>query len=286
MRRVVPIILLCALLPLHAVSLRYAAQARKALPQGREEAAYAIPGPILKITSLEFDGLASDLMFLRALVFYGSTYERKEKPRVKDWEWQRLYRELTAATDLDPYFRDPYYFAEGTLPWDGHLVNETNLLLEKGSKFRDWDWLMPFYVGFNHFYFLQDNAQASTYLMEASKRPGSSVTIASLATRLAVKGDRTETAIVFLEQLLTQEKDEEIKKEYKVRLKALKGIWVLEKAVASYNASFGKPPASLNALVERRLLRQIPVDPYGGTFYLDEDGAVKTTSDLRHKEDK
>ena len=282
MRRVVPIILLCVLLPLHAVSLKSAAKAWKALPQGRETA-YSIPGPILKVTSLEFDGLASDIMFLRALVFYGSTFERTEKPRVKPWEWQRLYRELTSATDLDPYFRDPYYFAEATLPWDGDMVSETNILLEKGSKYRDWDWLLPFYAGFNYFYFLDENGKASDLLMESSKRPGASATVASLATRLAVESNRTETAIVFLEQLLTQEKDEKTKKEYIVRLKALMGIQVLEKAVVSYKASFGGPPASLNALIERRLIRQMPVDPYGGTFYLDEDGAVKTTSDLRRR---
>jgi hypothetical protein len=279
MRRVVPIILLCVLLPLHVVSLRSTTTAWQALPQG-EATAYAIPGPILKITALEFDGLASDFMFLRALVFYGSTFERTEKPRVKEWEWRRLHHELTAATDLDPYFLDPYYLAQA-MTWEGSVVKETNILLAKGSQYRDWDWMLPFFAGFNHFYFLQENDQASVYLMKASRRPDATPVFASLATRLAKKGNRTENAIVFLQEMLKREEDEEIKMGYLLRLEALNGILALEKAVAAHKTQFGRPPATLTELVEQRLLEQIPVDPYGGQFYLDAEGSIKTTSELR-----
>jgi len=286
MRRVVPIVLLCVLLPLHVASLRSAGSAWKALPQG-EETAYAIPAPILKLTALEFDGLASDFMFLRALVFLGSTFERDNWPHsVKESEWRGLYRDLSAATDLDPYFLDPYYVAQASLTWDGHLVRETNLLLDKGIRTRDWDWMLPFFAGFNSFYFLQENKQASVYLMESSKRPGAAPLVASLATRLAVKGKQTENAVIFLEEMLRNEEDEGIKKNYRIRLEALHGILALEKAVELYAAKMGKPPASLQDLVAERVIAKIPVDPYAGTFYLDVDGSVKTTSDLREAKKK
>jgi hypothetical protein len=280
MRRIVPIILLCALLPLHVATLRSAGSEWKALPQG-EETAYTIPGPILKLTSLEFDGLAADFMFLRALVFYGSTFERTEKPRVKEWEWRRLYNDLAASTDLDPYFLDPYYFAQANLTWEGNLVRETNLLLEKGSQYRDWDWMLPFYVGFNHFYFLKENDQASVYLMEASRRPGATPLIASLATRLALKGKRTENAIFFLKEMLRREEDEEVKKSYRLRLEALSGILALERAVELFREKFEYFPTSLDSLVEAGLISKIPIDPYGGKFFISYDGSIGTTSDLR-----
>jgi hypothetical protein len=280
MRRIVPIILLCALLPLHVATLRSAGSEWKALPQG-EETAYTIPGPILKLTSLEFDGMAADFMFLRALVFYGSTFERTEKPRVKEWEWRRLYNDLAASTDLDPYFLDPYYFAQANLTWEGNLVREANLLLEKGSQYRDWDWMLPFYVGFNHFYFLKENDQASVYLMEASRRPGATPLIASLATRLALKGKRTENAIFFLKEMLRREEDEEVKKSYRLRLEALSGILALERAVELFREKFEYFPTSLDSLVEAGLISKIPIDPYGGKFFISYDGSIGTTSDLR-----
>ncbi|ALC16919.1 hypothetical protein DSOUD_2154 [Desulfuromonas soudanensis] len=280
MRRIVPIVLLCALLPLHVATLRNAGREWKALPQG-EETAYTIPGPVLKLTSLEFDGVAADFMFLRALVFYGSTFERTEKPRVKEWEWRRLYNDLAAATDLDPYFLDPYYFAQANLTWEGNLVRETNLLLEKGSQYRDWDWMLPFYTGFNHFYFLKENDQASVYLMEASRRPGATPLIASLATRLALKGKRTENAIFFLREMLRREEDEEVKKTYRIRLEALSGILALERAVELFREQFGYLPTSLDSLVEAGLISKIPIDPYGGKFFISYDGSIGTTSDLR-----
>jgi hypothetical protein len=281
MRWAVPVILLCLLLPLHVASLRSAGDAWKALPRG-DETTYAVPAPILKLTTLEFDGLAANFMFLRALVFLGSTFERDNWPHsIKESEWRALHRDLAAATDLDPYFLDPYYVAQANLTWDGHLFRETNLLLEKGSRYRDWDWMLPFFAGFNHFYFLQENEQASIYLMEASRRPGASPLFASLATRLAVKGRRTENAIIFLEEMLRSEEDEGIKKGYRIRLEAMHGILALEKAVELYTVRTGQPPTNLQALLAGQIIEQIPVDPYGGSFYLDADGSVKTTSDLR-----
>jgi len=280
MRWLLVIVLLITLSAFHALALGKAAEQRKALPKD-EGNAYVIPSPILKITALEFDGLASDFMFLQALVFEGSTFERKERPRVKEWEYRWMYNTLNASTDLDPYFFDPYYFGNANLTWEGNLVRETNILLDKGSRSRDWDWMLPFYIGFNNFYFLQDNEKASEYLMEASKRPGASPMLASLAARLAYKANKTENAIIFLQEILSRTDDENTKKMYEMRLNALKGILFLERAAAAYQERFKRQPGKLDDLTAKNIIREIPKDPYGGKFYIDKDGSIKTTSELR-----
>lgn len=280
MRTAIPVAVLFALLSLHILTVPVLSERRKMLPKG-EEASYVLPAPLLKITALEFDSLASDFTFLQAMVFMGSTFERKERPRVKEWEWRWLHDTLNASTDLDPYFLDPYYFGEANLTWEGNMIREANKLLEKGSKYRDWDWMLPFFIGFNHFYFLQENDRASEYLMEASKRPDASPMFASLATRLAYKGNRTENAIIFLRQLLKDTTDERLKKEYETRLTALEKILFLEKAVTVYNERFEKAPSKLDDLVTAGIIRTVPEDPYGGKFYIDTEGSIKTTSDLR-----
>lgn len=280
MRWLSVIVLLIGLSTFHFFALSKAAEQRKLLPQN-EGSSYVIPSPILKITALEFDGLASDFLFLQALVFQGSTFERKERPRVKEWEWRWMYNTLNASTDLDPYFFDPYYFGNANLTWEGNLIRETNTLLDKGSRYRNWDYVLPFFIGFNYFYFLQENDKASEYLMEAAKRPGASPLYGTLAARLAYKAKRTETAIIFLEEILKKTDDETIKKAYEKRLNALNGILFLEKAVGAYQDKFKNPPEKLGDLLAKNIIREIPQDPYGGKFYIDKDGSIKTTSELR-----
>jgi hypothetical protein len=281
MRLLLVIVALFILSAFHVFALEKASEQRKALPQD-EGSAYVIPAPILKITALEFDGLASDFLFLQALVFEGSTFERKEKPRVKEWEYRWMYNILSASTDLDPYFFDPYYFGNANLTWEGNLIKETNTLLDKGSRYRDWDWMLPFYIGFNNFYFLQDNEKAAFYLMEAAKRPTYSGTLLpTLAARLAYQGKRTENAIIFLQEILSKTEDKNIRWIYERRLNALKAILFLEKAVAAYQDKFKAQPNKLDELIAKGILSELPQDPYGGKFYLDKDGSIKTTSELR-----
>lgn len=283
MQRALPLILLSVLLPAHLLTLSIVTGERRMLPRG-EGKAYVLPSPILKITTLEFDGLASDFMFLQALVFHGGTFERKERPRVKEWEWRWMLNTLNASTDLDPYFLDPYYFGNANLTWEGGLVKETNAFLEKGMTHRDWDWMLPFFIGFNHFYFLQEDAKASEYLMEAFRRPGASPMLASLATRLAYKGKRTENAIIFLEEILKRTEDEVLRRHYEKRLEALKAILFLERAVGIYKDRFGREPSDLKGLIERGIINQLPEEPYGGEFYIDKDGSINTTSRLMDQE--
>lgn len=264
----------------HVIVTGRAAQERIALPVDLRTPAN-LPAPLLRISALEFKGLLADFLFLKAHVFIGGTHERTNEPRVTEEEWRWVLGMLKASTDLDPVFLDPYYLANSQLTWDAGLVKEANLLLAQGSTARPWDWLLLFYQGFNHFYFLEDDQTASELLMEASHRPDAPPMIASLASRLAYQGSRTANAITFLEGLLAKEEDEKRREEYQLRLQALRSVTVLEQALEYFRGEFQREPLSLAELREAGILRAVPVDPYGGEFYLDEQGRVKTTSDLR-----
>ncbi len=279
MQRILPGIIIVLLLPAYLFSLSAVESKRKMLPQDAE-VSYVLPSPILKITALEFHGLAADFLFLKALTFYGGTISRKERPRIKEQEWRWMYDVLDASTDLDPYFFDPYYFANASFTWEAHMVKETNTLLAKGSRYREWDYMIPFFMGFNEFYFLHDNAKASEYLMEGSKRPDAPPFMATLAVRLAYKVDRTKIAIAFLRETLDKTKDKNTRKELGMRLEVLQGVLALERALEAYKNKFGQPPHDLKELPAKGFIEHIPADPYGGEFYIDEDGSVKTTSDF------
>jgi hypothetical protein len=273
-------LLLAALFAVHVQALVRAGDERKFLPSDAGSG-LVIPSPILKITSLEFKGLVSDLLFIEALVFEGSTYLRKEVPRVKPEEWQWLDKVLTASTDLDPYFSDPYYLANALLTWDGGLIRETNIMLEKGTRYRDWDWMLPFFAGFNSFFFLHDNAKAAEFLETASQRPGPSEQLLSLASRLAYKEKKTENAILFLEAITKKTEDERLKKVYETRVRALQARLFLERAVSVYKEKFGRFPAFLQRLIDSGIIKEIPMDPYGGKFSISRGGEITCTTDYK-----
>lgn len=278
MRRMLPVLGLVALFAANVALLGKAADARKQLPQA-DVSAMVLPTPLLRISSLEFKGLAADFLFLDVLVYYGGTLNRTERPYVKDWEWKWFEKGLRASTELDPYFFDPYYFGNALFSWEARMVREANALLEKGSNYRTWDWVLPFMAGFNYFYFLQENEKAAEQIMEASRRPKANPMLASLASKLAFKERRTETSIQFLEETIRRTDDEAIREDLKKRVDALRRIYVLEQAVVIYRQRFHRSPKGLEDLVDAKILRELPVDPYGGTFALAPDGSVRSSTD-------
>lgn len=282
MRRLLATLVLLAVLAAGQVAtLWWAAGARQALPLP-EDHGYVLPGPLLRVVAGEFRGLAADFCFLQGLTAYGKLLESAGPSQARDSDWQRVYRLLDAATDLDPYFFDPYYFGNAVLSRNPEMIPRINQLLEKGLEWRDWDWLLPFYLGFNHFYYLQDSGRAAEYLMLGAQRPDAMPLLATLAARLAYQENRTENAIVFLRGILSRTEDERTRELYQVRLEALEKIHYLEQAVLVYRQHYGEMPGTLKVLQERGVISAIPEDPYGGTFYLDADGSVKSTSELTY----
>ncbi len=262
----------------HLFTLKQLTADRKDLIQQNEELT-AFPVSAVKLLSLDYRNLMADLIFSRTMSFYGGKLDRQEE--VDSQTWEVIYKRLDLASELDPYFVDPYYFGQSVLTWAAGMYHEANNLLDRGRRFRTDDWFLPFFMGFNSFYFLHDNAQAAEYLMESSKRPGSPPLVGLLAARLASNSGGTETAISFLQQLEAHTEDDANRNLIHNRRITLEGILVLEQAVALYEQKFRELPKDLDALVKKGFLKQLPTDPYGGTFYLNDQGKIWTTSDLR-----
>jgi hypothetical protein len=283
-RGIIGVLLLC-LAAAHVVLLDEAGRARRDLPLP-DDHGYVLPGPLLRLITGEFRGLAADFCFLQGLVAYGRTMEQDLSEEEKHRAWQRVYRLLDAGTDLDPYFFDPYYFANASLSRNPAMVPKINAMLEKGLDHRDWDWMLPFFLGFNHFYYLHDNVKAAEYLMMGAQRPGAMPLLATLAARLAYEGNRTENAIVFLRGMISRTENEQTRELYRTRLETLEKIHYLEQAVAAYRQRVGRAPSNLVDLLVGGIIVSIPEDPYGGVFYLAKDGSVQSTSDLTYARGK
>lgn len=268
-------ILILFLLPLHYISLE---KSRLTKPSVREEKIF-LPEPFLKIFSGEFKGILADLLIINLSSYYGGIIMEKKEAIEKEFEY--MYRVLKSASILDPYYFDIYYFTQSILAWDARMPDKAIEILKIGSEKRKHDWIIPYWIGFNYYYFLHDKKNASLFFKDASLRPGASDLVASMSIISDYEGGETEMAILFLEDMIKRTDDEHKKNKFLIRLDALKKIKYLEKALEIYKSKFGQYPDKIEKLVENKIINQIPQDPYGGKFYIDEQRMIKTTSNLR-----
>ncbi len=168
-----------------------------------------------------------------------------------------------------------------TLAWDFNRIDLANKLLKKATSYRTWDFNPPYYLGFNHYYFLKDNAIASKYLMEAANRGGGPSFIVPLATRLSVYHNDFTPAILLLKEQLRSTQNPVMAKHLKTRLNAILTLDRLEKKVEEFKKHHGQFPKRISDLITAKLITSIPEDPYGGEFFIKPDGHVYTTSNLR-----
>ena len=275
MRRFLVVFSIMLLLPLYIFFQRgiwtNRAQVRSEAPAG-----FLIPSGFSRILALGYKGVLSDYLFLKATTFYG---DRSLKQKVlSEEDWHFFITSLDVVTDLDPYFFDPYILGEGVLTWGTQKYDDANRLLEKGLKYRKNDWRIPYFIGFNYFYFLKNYAKGAEYMMEASRLPGSPAYLPSLAARLAYYGDKTKTALVFLRQMLAESKDQRITAFLQKRLDALEKAVYLEDLIEKFHSEQGRYPAHLTELVRYGYLDKLPVDPYGGQWVFNKSGRVFSTS--------
>jgi len=242
---------------------------------------YVLPPEVSRVMAVGNKGLLADFLFLKTMTFFGERFQTGEVPSEADWSY--LIQSLDTVTDLDPYFLDPYVFCEGVLVWWGGKIDVANRLLEKGISKRTWEWRLPFYAGFNSFYFQQDYTQGSAYVMAAAEIPGSPDFLKTLAARLAYYGKKTKTAVLFLQQMLLETNNPQVRKTLEKRLLALEGASSIEEAREKYFKDFGHYPEHLIDLVGGGYLEELPQEPYGGRWGVLPNGRVYSTSRFAEK---
>jgi len=215
----------------------------------------------------------------RVMFYFGSFFDPNDNRLQKFPEYQSMFKHLENAVKIDPYNMDAYYFAQAAFTWEVGHAKDVNKMLDYGMQYRTWDYWLPFYAGFNAAYFLKDYATAAKYMQIAAKMSNNSL-YTRLAARYFNEAGKSGLGLAFLETMAKGARNETVKGIYEKRIAAYKSLRRIEDAVASFVAKTGKQPDKLATLVRAGLMQEIPQDPYGGEFYLDATGKVRTTSDF------
>lgn len=233
---------------------------------------------VLRYAALDHHPLVGAYYTLKALNYFGGQSLGGESD---DMDYLGIYQAIEAALRLDPYNMDAYYFSQAILVWDLREIRLANSILAYGMRHRTWDPFLPFSAGFNYSYFLRDYERAAHYYRRGAEMSGSPL-MTSLTSRFLYESGQTQLAINYLRTLLPQLKNEALRQSSLRRLEALQAIDLVEQALVRYRQAHGGNvvPANIEDLVTAGFLPSMPKEPYGGHFYLDEEGRVRTTSNL------
>jgi len=242
---------------------------------------YVPEAKVLKFITADQRYAIADWVVLKVLFYFGSLVEKAkgENLYASKPDYLGMFRILQTGLRLEPYNADAYYFAQAAFTWEIGRYAEVNNLLEHGMKYRTWDSQLPFFAGFNAAYFMKDYKKAAEYMKKAAEI-AKEQQFATLAARYFYEAGETEFAILFIDMMKSSAKDANERKLYEYRRKALIAVKSIENAIKVYRLRAGTAPATLAELVSGGYLPLIPDDPYGGKFYLDEDGKVRSTSKL------
>lgn len=235
----------------------------------------------LKFITADQRYLVADWVVLKVLFYFGSLIEKAEGGNLvaSKPDYPGMFKMLQTALKLEPYNADAYYFAQAAFTWEVGRYKEVNNLLDYGMKYRTWDAQLPFFAGFNAAYFMKDYKKAAEYMKKAAEI-AKEQQFATLAARFFYEAGETDFGILFIDVMKSSAKDTNEKKLYEFRRNALLAVKSIEDAIKLYQRKLGGSPAALADLVSTGFLTSIPQDPYGGKFYLDPQGKVRSTSKL------
>jgi hypothetical protein len=175
----------------------------------------------VKLWSLGFDAAVADYFWLRAIGVVGA-----EQGAVEE-QGEVLADLIDLVTTVDPWVSHPYRFAAVWLTRDRGMVERGNRLLERAISYHPLDWRNRYHLGFNHFYYLDEQLRAADLLEGAIGLEGAPDYLAPLVARLRSREGGLQVAAAFLVQMIESAEDEYKKAEY---LKALDEIQIEERA--------------------------------------------------------
>jgi hypothetical protein len=225
---------------------------------------------------LGFTALVADYYWLQAVQVVGAN------DFVASRSATQIGKLLDVVTDLDPWVDHPYRFGAVWMTDSEENVRHANQLLRRGIAYHPDDWRNRFYLGFNQFYYLEENEAAADTLEPATQLKGAPAYISALAARLRSQGGQLDSAEIFLAELARREPVDYKRAEYERALREVeteRRARFLDRARAEYQRRNGRDIASVEDLLAGRspVLREIPAEPNGKGWKLGEAGEIVST---------
>ncbi len=243
-------------------------------PQEADVLRVVLPGYIEVLLAGGDRYLAANIGVFRAMMIGG---------QVKDalsYEVQgRIQRQVAI---LNPRQEDNSYIASAILPWWGQ-VDAAQFILARATESRYWDFMPPFFQGFNEYYFNKNyQAAAELVALSASRTQGiNRRAFKAIAAKWYSMGDDPRAAIGVITALQQASREPRIQAVLQARIDRLKALLVLRQAAERYQLEQGEPLSEVSQLQQRGYLQSIPADPFQFGYDVDESGQVQLRSERK-----
>jgi len=193
------------------------------------------------------------------------------------------FSDLDFVTGIDPKMSYPYAFSVVTLPLITSFPNAVataDAIGERGLAVADPDWRIPFYMATNYYLGLKDKKDALRYYDIAAHTPGIPSTTQRFAINFSIGfGSRDQTKALWV-AIRDTTNDQFAKIRAQAYIDRLDELDYLEAAAKQYKFMYGTYPKTLNDLVTKNIIPQIPQDPFGYSFIMNASGTA--TIDVAH----
>lgn len=218
----------------------------KRFSESSQQLSHPLPPVIQKAALGYLRQLGGEMQFIKASVFYGGV-----KPGRDPLEYaEPLAQHFIAGAVLHPHFIDTYFLCQATLPYiNDEYVVQANSVLSMGEKALPDNFVLPFFIGFNHFYHLKEPQDAARFLKIASEKPNGPTWLGHLASILAAEGGDIYGGLIWLKAMLSAEEDELMRERYQHSIAMFERAVTVQQAIDSYKKQQGNYPAKLSDLV-------------------------------------
>ena len=235
---------------------------------------------LVKVMSLEYAPLLSDIYWTRAVQYYGNKHVRGQA------NLELLWPLLDITTTLDPNLLVSYRFGAMFLsqkaPTGAGRPDLAVQLIQRGIQANPEYWRLYEDLGFVYYFDLKDYQKASEAFLEGSRRPNAQIWMKVMAARIAAEGESFATSAFLWQDIYDSTADPTIKKNAKLHLQLLKvreDCKQLDALADEYAKRYGKHPTRMSELVWAGLLRGIPGDPLGFAYIFSEEGKAELNLD-------
>lgn len=177
---------------------------------------------------------------------------------------------------FNPAHEDNYYIAAAILPWYSE-VDAAQYILRRASLARPFDWQPAFYHGFNAFHFRRDVLSGAEWMRIAARSTSDQmmqIQLQQIAAVWVTKGEDRRLAIQMQRSMAKETRHKAFANFLEKRAVRLENILLLEEALMRFHGRLGNYPANLSQLIGSGDLAGLPVDPFGATYRLSDNGKI------------
>ncbi|MFH1277452.1 MAG: hypothetical protein ABIK65_03625 [Candidatus Eisenbacteria bacterium] len=238
-----------------------------------QELSFYPSGKLLRPLTAGLQNVAADLLWLRAIQYYG-------EHRKTDLVFDKAAHVFRVLTDLDPGFVEAYRFGALVVIEDAHQPGEGYALLRKGIRENPGRGELLFDLGFHHFLADEFDAAATYFHRAAELDPGNERVVRFAAFAEKRRGGLDQAEEMWREILRTTENDQfrEAAKFALLGIRAARDTTAIAAGCREFRERHGRWPGAPEELVRAGILGAAPVEPYGERYVIQpETGEVRSS---------